>query len=142
MNTNETSGQLSSNMNFALQFAEKYGTQKENKKPKAVKLMTDSKLARIEHGRLYMQPTGGNKLQRVKQDNGTFVQELVDGKALNYSYCYFGIRDSQGNHMSGFSMDNKAMLELVDAEVFTPQFLELFEKYATKYASDHKVMMI
>lgn len=89
--------------------AEKYSTPKESKE----KVENPH---RVTLGRLFMQPTGGK-----------------DGKALNFSYPYFGIVDATGKGVAGFSCSNMAMLQMVEQGLLSDKCLELFEKYAEQH---------
>ena len=84
---------------------------------KAEKESSLAKVARVSIGNLFIQPSGGK-----------------DSKPLNYSYCYYGINDQDGNFIAGFNMSNKAMLMAVHQGALSQDFLVLFEAYATKYA--------
>lgn len=85
---------------------------------KADKESSLAKMARVSIGNLFMQPSGGK-----------------DSKPLNYSYCYYGINDQDGNFIAGFNMSNKAMLMAVHQGALSNDFLVIFEAYATKYAN-------
>lgn len=65
-----------------------------------------------EDGTMFIQPTGGN------------------GKKYNFTYCYLGFYDAEGGYISGFSIDNIKMLELVSAKVLPDSVTKLFSKYA------------
>ena len=76
-----------------------------------------AKQHRVTEGKIFMQPSGGK-----------------DGKPLNFSYCYFGMNDSEGNFVAGFNMSNKAMLLAVHQGLLSQEFLSTFDAYANKYA--------
>ena len=90
---------------------------------KATKEDSLAKQHRVSVGTVFMQPTGGK-----------------NGAALNFSYCYFGVTDSNGNFIGGFNMDNKAMLLLVSQGALGKEFLSTFDSYANKYASKHTII--
>ena len=89
--------------------AEKYSTPKESKE-------RVENPHRVVLGNIFMQPTGGK-----------------DGKALNFAYPYFGIVDTTGKGIAGFSCSSRAMLEMVERGLLTEKCLELFEKYAEQH---------
>ena len=88
----------------------------------SAKEASQARLARVTAGNLFMQPSGGK-----------------EGKPLNYSYCYFGINDEQGNFIAGFNMANKAMLTAVHQGALSQDFLPLFDSYATKYSKEELI---
>ena len=88
----------------------------------AAKEVSQAKQLRVVEGKLFMQPSGGK-----------------DGKALNYSYCYFGINDQDGNFIAGFNMSNKAMLTAVNSGALSSDFLPLFDAYANKYSKEELI---
>lgn len=93
-----------------------------NRTPNALRMKYAQAVESKEHphrvtiGNIYMQPTGGK-----------------DGKALNFSYPYFGIVDAAGKGVAGFSCSNMAMLQMVEQGLLSDKCLELFEKYAEQH---------
>ena len=75
-----------------------------------------------DDGRFFLQPTGGK-----------------NGSAFKFHYCYVGIKSKSGEFLTGFSMDNVKLLQLVDEKVLPKDIATVFEKYASTH---HDQMVI
>lgn len=79
---------------------------------------------RVTVGSVFIQPTGGK---------GT--------KPYNFSYGYFGMLDSTGKFIAGFSMSNVKMLEAVAAGGLSEAFKIAFDEYAKVHMNQGHIVI-
>lgn len=90
---------------------------------------------RLMAGNFAVQPTGGYPKGAKGKDKVYFT----DKAKFNWTYCWFGMYDNNGQHVAGFSMDNVRMLALVESGVLPKGMRDAFELFATEH-SDQAVL--
>ena len=117
-----------SNTLNAMELLEKYSTTSQKKDKKAVNPF------RVTVGNVFIQPT------------------KADTASPNFKFCYYGCSDEEQEveregeminvkpFIAGFTMSNRKMLEMVQAEMISPAFVDTFNAFATKYAGEHQVI--
>lgn len=89
--------------------------------PKADKVANPNRITSAD-GRFFLQPTGGK-----------------NGSAFKFHYCYIGFKSKAGEFISGVSMDNLKMLQLIEEKILPKDLLAVFDAYAEHHA-DHEVI--
>lgn len=94
---------------------------RQNQAPEAPKADKESNPHRVasDDGRFFLQPTGGKR-----------------GAPFKFHYCYVGIRSKSGEFLTGFSMDNIKLLQLVEEKVLPKDISKVFDAYANKHKDE------
>ena len=68
-----------------------------------------------------------------------FCQPTKNG--ANHKFCYWGVKNTDGSFIAGFTMANSKVLEMVQTKRLPKDFLATFEAFADKYVKEGKTVL-